>query len=120
MLSMSISTAITNRAMVIGEIMTNIELSLMNFGLMPIPLLPVIAKVDECQQCAEIRSLGGRFKFCSVCLYERRLKQMKAHNDTRRKTHGVKLSAYQAAYRAKKRLANVEVRRGPATEGETK
>ena len=95
--------------------MNSIQFALMNFGIMPIPLLPVIAKVDECQQCAEIRSLGGRFKFCSVCLYERRLKQMKAHNDTRRKTHGVKLSAYQAAYRAKKRLANVLGNRLAAT-----
>ena len=88
--------------------MNGLTIDLMNFGIMPIPLLPVIAKADECQQCAEIRSLGGRFKFCSVCLYERRLKQMKAHNDLRRKVHGVKLSAYQAAYRAKKRLANVK------------
>ena len=95
--------------------MNSIQFALMNFGIMPIPLLPVIAKADECQQCAEIRSLGGRFKFCSVCLYERRLKQMKAHNDTRRKTHGVKLSAYQAAYRAKKRLANVLGNRLSAT-----
>ena len=94
--------------------MNGLTIDLMNFGIMPIPLLPVIAKADECQQCAEIRSLGGRFKFCSVCLYERRLKQMKAHNDTRRKTHGVKLSAYQAAYRAKKRLANVEFSGTPA------
>lgn len=82
--------------------MTTFSIDLMNFGIMPIPLLPVIAKADECQQCAEIRSLGGRFKFCSVCLYERRLKQMKAHNDTRRKTHGVKLAAWQKDYRARK------------------
>ena len=79
----SFSTRIMNQQMAIGGIMTNIELSLMNFGIMPIPLLPevypngklVVPKTRcsprvsraKCQICPTEFLRKGRQVYCEDC-----------------------------------------------------